>query len=184
MADSRVYSFHHPLGCCIFLDQDKLPPIKVSMFVNHKSQCSTSQDETIAQQRCEQTDSSLRTSLPLLPYGFPMVLCLALISKHTAGLKDTQWQGHHSFWKCPDWLSSLLLLFLVGHIEAQTLARRTCWSDIHYFLVPFGNCPSHQRGIISCITLLLFKELWNILFLLGLLFLSVESMSIWHWMTL
>lgn len=125
MADSRVYTFHHPLGS-MTLDQDQPPPMKVSMFVNHKSQCSTSQDETRAQQRCKQTNSSLRTSPPLLPYGFPMVLCLTLISKHTAGLKDTQWQGHYSFWKCLDWLPSLLLSFLVGHIEAQTLGRRTC----------------------------------------------------------
>lgn len=149
MPDSRVYSFHHPLGC-IFLDQDKLPPMKVSMFVNHKSQCSTWQDETIAQQRCEQTDSSSRTSPPLLPYGFPMVLFLALISKHTADLKDTQWQGHYSFWKCPDWLPSLLLSFLVGHIEAQTLVRRTCWSDHTWFSCPFWGLskPSERHHLM------------------------------------
>lgn len=125
MADCRVYSFHNPLGC-ISLHQGQPPPMKVSMFVNPKSQCSSSQDETRAQQRCKQTDCSPRTSPPLLPYGFPMGLCLGLFFKHTAGLKDTQQQGHYSLWKCPDWLPSLLLSFLVGHIEAQTLARRAC----------------------------------------------------------
>lgn len=143
VADCRVYSFHQPLGC-ISLDQDQPPPMKVNMFVNPKSQSSSSQDEARAQQRCKQTDCSSRTSPPLLPYGFPMVLCLALFSKHTVGLKDTQQQGHYSFWKCPDWLPSLF------HSSWAILKPRP-WREepadqiIRYFPVLWGLSKPSER---------------------------------------
>lgn len=178
MADCRVYSFHQPLGC-ISLNQDQPPPMKVSMFANPKSQCSSSQDETRAQQRCKQTDCSSRTS-PWFSHG--ALPCL-VFQTHCWSQKLSA--ARSLFFLEMSWLAPIFVAFIpCGPYGSPDPGEKSLLIRSYAIFLSFGDCPSHQRGIISCITLRPFKELWNILFLLGLLFLSVESMSIWHWMTL